>query len=87
MSSAQSLISDRERTWLTWFFIIILLAFAMLGPYQLYVLRRPSKAGGPVVIMAYSVISVAGACLLFWAERKHRQERRTGVHLLPGDDT
>jgi len=87
MSNFDNLFSNRERTVITWVLIVLLLLLAGIGPYQEFVLRRPSAmSGGPVVIVLWSIGSLAAAWCLFRIERKHRRESNMGMNLLPDDD-
>lgn len=80
--------TDRQQTCVTWFLILACVALAIVGPWQLFILQRPSASGGPVSVMTISFIGLASACILYHRERQHRREihEREQVFTLSGDD-
>ena len=73
MTVPDSIFSDRERMTITWILIVLLIFLAVIGLYQQFVLERPDKKGGPLLIRIISIIALGGAHLMYRAERDHRR--------------
>jgi hypothetical protein len=66
--------------------IILLLFLAIIGLHQQFVLGRPDKMGGPLLIPIISVIALGGAYSLFREEHHRRREERAALTLLSDVD-
>jgi hypothetical protein len=86
MAGSSGIFSNRERIIATWALIFLLLLIAVVGRYQQFILGRPDKKGGPLLIPVISIIAAGGAILVFRAERDRDREHRSALKLPPEAD-
>jgi len=74
MTVPDGIFSDRERMIITWILIVLLIFLAVIGLYQQFVLERPDKKCGPLLIRIISIIALGGAYLMYRAQHHRRRE-------------